>query len=101
MEQHDEPNRRNSMEGTPRGTDIPLVHRTADSNRRELLDLARGVAAGTVRPSLADALVPLTASEFARDPLAVFHRVLVPAVRDHDADLIASSLNLLMGQEAA
>lgn len=86
------------MEGTPRGTDLPPVPK---STRAELLELARGIAAGTIRRGLADEIVPLTAAESTPDPLAIFHRVLVPAIRNGDAELIASSLNLLMGQAAA
>lgn len=70
---------------------------TADSNRRELLHLARGVAAGKIRPELADSIVPRTASEFAPCPLATF-ALLVEAVGSGRP--VEPLLNSLMGQAA-
>ena len=69
---------------------------TATSRRADLLHLARGVAAGTIRPALADSLVPLTASEFAVNPLATF-ALLVEAVGSHRP--VEQLLNALMCEE--
>lgn len=52
------------------------------SARAELLNLARAVAAGTIRPQLADEIVPLTASAVAPNILATFAE-LVEAVGSH------------------
>lgn len=69
----------------------------AESDRRALLDLARGVAAGTIRPSISDSLVPLYAAENSYDPLTTFS-LLVEAVGSGRP--VEPLLNSLMGEAA-